>query len=237
MTEEESKQALTTNGLVMPDEFPVSAYQAVHAIVRKHNQANPTMYEQWSGAWNAMSYRYLAVTEYSASFTQSVVDRTGTASAEGRHRQERDLFGFFGSAVSALEATFYGLYAIGGFLAPARFSLATAEDQRNVSPSTTRAAFARAFGGDPMVGAMDSVTSDSAYRELREIRNILTHRSAPGRMFFLQVGISDAVPVPDEWKMLGIRMEKDMTGTRQRDLARLLAVLLEGGRTFVEARM
>jgi hypothetical protein len=237
MTEGESKQALTTNGLVMPDEFPISAYQAVHATVRKHNQANPPMYEQWSGAWNAVSYRYLAVTEYSASFTQSVVDRTGTASVEGRHRQERDLFGFFGSAVSALEATFYGLYAIGGFLAPSQFPLATAENQRNVTPSTTRAAFARAFGGDAMVGTMDSVTGDSKYRELREIRNVLTHRAAPGRMFFLQVGISDPVPVPDEWKVLGIKMDKDMTGTRQRDLARLLTALVEGGRAFVEARM
>jgi hypothetical protein len=234
---EESRHSLTTNGLVMPDEFPVSAYQAVHATVRKHNQANPPMYEQWSGAWNAVSYRYLAVTEYSASFTQSVVDRTGTASVEGRHRQERDLFGFFGSAVSALEAAFYGLYAIGGLLAPSQFPLATAEDQRNVSPSTTRVAFTRAFGGDPIVGAMDAVTGDSAYRELREIRNVLTHRAAPGRRFFLQAGVPDAVPVPDEWKVLGIRMDKDMTRTRQKDLARLLSMLLEGGRAFVEARM
>jgi hypothetical protein len=103
----------------MPNDFPVFAYEAVHAVIRKRSYTNPAMYEQWSGAWNAVSYRFLAVTQYSASFTKSVADGSGTSSVEGRHGQERDLFGFFGNAVSALEAAFYGLYAIGGFLAVA----------------------------------------------------------------------------------------------------------------------
>jgi hypothetical protein len=232
----EPQRGLTTNGLVMPGEFPVSAYEAVHAVLRKHNQAHPLMYEQWSGAWNAVSYRYLAVTEYSDSFTKSVVDRTGTATVDGRHRQERDLFGFFGSAVSALEAAFYGLFAIGGFLATAQFPLATAEDQRRVSPSSTHTVFARVFSGDPIVSVLETVTNDVAYRQLHDVRNVLTHRSAPGRRFFLGGG-NDDLPIPDEWKGLGIRLDKDMTRAREMELARLLTLLLEGSHVFVQARL
>jgi hypothetical protein len=194
------------------------------------------MYEQWSGAWNAVSHRYLAVTEYSASFTTSVVDRTGTATIEGRHRQERDLFGFFGSAVSTLEAVFYGLFAIGGFLAPTLFPLATVDDQRRVSPSSTRTAFARVFTGDALVGVLETVTNDPAYRHLHDVRNVLTHRSAPGRRFFLGGGGDGDVPIPDEWKNLEIRLDRDMTRTRELELARLLTLLLEGSSVFVRAR-
>lgn len=41
-----------------------------------------------------------------------------------RYRQERDLFGFFVSGLSAIESTNYGLFAIASMLDPNRFRIA-----------------------------------------------------------------------------------------------------------------
>jgi len=228
-------QKLSTNGLVMPAEFPTASYEAVYSVLVKRAQANAQLYEQFSGAWNAVSYRYLAVVECSEAFTASIVEHgTGPEPLE-RYRQERDLFAFFSNGVSAVDASFYGLFAIGAFLSPNHFPMTAPEDQQRVSAGSTRGAYAKAFPGDPILTVLDALSKNAAYQEWRDVRNTLTHRAAPGRRMY--VGIPEGEPLPDEWKILNIPLNKHTTETRKRELAWLLTSMLDAARTFAAARL
>lgn len=78
---------------------------------------------------------------------------------------------------------------------------------------------------------MSNVTSDATYLDLREARNMLTHRVAPGRTFFIGIGTDDELP--DQWKLNNITLDGNMAATRRAGLARLLTRLLRGADQFV----
>jgi hypothetical protein len=145
------------------------------------------------------------------------------------------LFGFFSSAFAAFEASFYGLFMIGAALDRGRFPMATARDQQAISPARTNAAFTAAFPGDPILAAFTTLFGDAAYLELREVRNILTHRTAPGRRFYVGLGDDDAPA--GEWKTFNIVMDKDTTETRRATLAKLLTHLLTASEAFVVTKL
>jgi len=229
-----SAKGLSTNGLIMPDDFPVAAYESVHRSVEPRATKFPEIYEQFGGAWNAVSYRFFAVAEYSAILSKSLAVRTSTRVA-GRCEQERDLFGFFNSGFSVLESAFYGLFALGAFVVPAAFPINTPKDQQRISPSSTFDALRKTFAKEPIVTVTSTILSDTAYLEWREVRNILTHRAVPGRTVFLGIGGDDELP--DQWKIKNIPLNAQMTELRRNELSRLITELLVGVDQFVKSHL
>jgi hypothetical protein len=225
---------LSTNGLIMPQDFPVAEYESVHKRIEPRARTSNDVYEQFAGAWNAQAYRFLAVTEYETAFCASLAAGGGNSGHAERYRQERDLFGFFSNGFSVFEATFYGLFSLGAFLSAAGFPISTAKDQQRISPASTAAAIAKAFPGDPINQAIYGVLTDPAYLEWREVRNILTHRAAPGRTFFVGIGVDDALP--DQWKIKSIPLDANMAPSRRAALSRLLTELLQGIDQFAKTR-
>ncbi len=130
---------------------------------------------------------------------------------------------------------FYALYAIAAFIEPTSFSLATPADRRKVSPTKTETAFAAAFPGDPILMTISALFADPSYQEWQRIRNVLTHRTAPGRMMYVGIGNDDAPAT--EWKLDNIPLDKALVPTRRAALARALTALLEGIETFVRAKV
>ncbi|MBZ0255102.1 hypothetical protein K8I31_03520, partial [bacterium] len=59
----------------------------------------------------------------------------------------------------------------------------------------------------------------------REVRNVLTHRAAPGRIFFASVGGGTAIA--DQWKIKSITLDVHMAPARRAELSRLISDLLE----------
>ena len=226
--------ALSTNGLTMPDDFPVAAYEAVHGKMTPFSGVNNEVYGQFAGAWNAISYRYRAFADCDELFTASISTHGAAPNAIERYRQERDLFGFFSNGFSTFEAFFYAVFAAGAFLQPAVFLIATSADQQRITASRTIEAYARAVPKDAIVGRLQQIINDTAYRELRDIRNVLTHRSAPGRTIHVAFGSEAA---PNQWKLSNIVLDQNTTATRRAHAARLLAAALEAFREFSEAHL
>jgi hypothetical protein len=226
---------LSTNGLIMPPDFPVEHYESVHKRVEGRARTSNDTYEHFAGAWNALAYRFLAVTEYQAAFTASLSIVGGSPTPDERYRQERDLFGFFSNGFSVFESAFYALFSLGAFVSAAGFPLNTPKDQQRVSPSSTAAALARVFPSDHIHKTVSAITSDSSYLEFREVRNILTHRAAPGRTFFVGIGSDDALP--DLWKIKSIPLDANMAPSRRAELSRLLRELLQGIDDFAKAHL
>src|SRR5437660_721685 len=173
-----SSAPLTANGLVMPSDFPREPFEAIHTKLASSSSGRENLYAQFAGAWNALSYRHLALTEYGDAFAASLATFGTSPDAIRRYEQERDLFGFFSNGFAAFEAYFYALFAIGALLDSSAFPLVSPSHQQQVSPTHTIRTYAKAFHGDAIIAAFDKLASNPGYRQWRDIRNVLTHRTA-----------------------------------------------------------
>jgi hypothetical protein len=218
----------------MPPDFPAAEYESVYAKVLPLAKSANDSFTNFVAAWSAVAHRFMAVTQYERSFSESIA-AVGTApAAQKRDGQERDLFGFFSNGFSVFEATFYAVFSLGAIVDPQTFALVTPKDQQRVSPLTTLAALRKAFNDDPLTAVVAQIQNDPAYLEWREIRNILTHRATPGRHFFVGIGGDDALA--DQWKLKDIPLDKNMAPKRRGELARILKILFQAIEAFTSAR-
>ena len=192
------------------------------------------LYEHYAAAWNAVAYRFSAAAQAGDDFEASVEAFGAAPPPEERYRQDKALAEFFGNGFSTFESAFYGLHTIATFIDPASFSLETPKAMRQVSPAQVSVAFTKAFPGDQILAAFNSLFDDAAYREWGEIRNVLTHRTAPGRRMYVGLEGDDAPGT--EWKLNGIVIDASMVRVRRSALARALGDLLAAVAAFVAAK-
>lgn len=225
---------LRGNGLIASDDFPVVPYESIYEIVVAKQAGHPA-YEHFAGAWNALAYRYKATVDSGEALVASFKAYGLSPQPSERYGQERLLFEFFSSGFSVFESLFYGLFALGVFLDPKFFSLLTAKDQQMVTPSRTKAAFVKAFPGDVILNELDALLADTAYQRWREIRNVLTHRAAPGRTMYVSLGDDDLPPT--EWKLTRASLGDSVVVDGRRDLSRLMSGMLSATDIFVRGRI
>ena len=225
---------LDTIGIDIGAGFPVEAYHRIHAVVvAKHTgHAN---YDHYAGASNAVAYRFKAATEYAEEFAESLKRYGSSPAPQDRYQQEKLLFGFFSSGFSALESVFFELFVLGAYVAPEAFPLDTPKDRQQVTPKRTVDRFREVFPNDPIIEAFDGVFEDAGFQGFREVRNILTHRAAPGRRMYVSLGLDDAPST--EWKLNSMPLDASIATKGLGDLASLLARLLEAGATFSDTRV
>lgn len=224
----------TPSDLPMPSDFPNEPYESTLELIAPLAQVEKEHYLHFAGAWNAVKYRFIAMAEHGEDFTQSILD--GGRGPNDRYRQERDLFGFFSNGFSVFEAAFYGLFTVGSILRPDRFPMRTAEEQQSISPSLVRKTFTREFPTDALVVAINELAAQPQYSEWRNIRNVLTHRSAPGRRLYMS---NTGETPPDEWNILGLNipLNASLTATRRAALAGLLGSFLRSIAAFSKERL
>lgn len=227
------KIKLRGNGLPPPEGFPTEPYNKIYDVVLATNPTHP-LYEHWSGAWMALAYRYCAAVDCGAQFADLCSKHGASPGPEHRYLQEKALFEFFSTGFSAFECTFYGLYAIGAFVAPASFVLSSERDQQRISPASTKDAFWRAFPNDPILTAFSALFADSEYRRWKEIRNVLTHRTAPGRRIYVSIGGDEDLPT--EWKLTSSPLDASIVAMGLDELSRLVTNLVSASSSFVEAK-
>lgn len=222
-------EPLSINGLVMPIDFPRAAFEAVQKKLDQFSKQRE--HDHFIGAWSAISYRYHGLVDYDKEFTASIVKHGPGPGQPLRYQQERDLFGFFTNGVSVFDAYCFAMFAVGALLMSRTFSLV---DEWKIDWKSTADAFQKGFPEEAMPGVLDNVWGDAAYVDLREIRNLLTHRAAPPRHHRLLVG-SGIAPMATLGRV-NVALDKDTTASRRKNVIRLLSTVLEATRTFVEAR-
>jgi hypothetical protein len=221
-------EALSINGLVMPTDFPRDLYEAVQNKLNRFQKQYG--HDYFIGAWSAISYRYHAVVDHDDDFTASLIKHGPGPGQPLRYHQERNLFGFFSNGVSVLDAYCFAMFAVGAILIPSNFSLV---DEWKIDWKFTSIAYKSSFPGDPMPAVLDKLWVDPAYVDLREIRNVLTHRGVPPRHHSLPIG-SDAKPTAILGRV-NIALDKETTSSRRQQVVRLLSTALEAALSFVEA--
>lgn len=216
----------------MPRDFAVEPYEAIRSRVVAKKDAYPHSWAQYAGAWNAVAYRFLSCADHDRAFIESI-KRAGNAPPQPeRYRQERELFGFFVTGLAAIESLCYGLFAIGSMLDAQNFPISTPRDMRSISPEKTAKQFAAAFPKEGITAALQQMRSAQDFRDWKEIRNLLAHRSAPGRAFHL------GGPHHGEalW-VKGIQIDKNTTASRREWLAKTIRALLNAADDFTDSSL
>jgi hypothetical protein len=224
-------RVLSLNQIAVPDDFPADEFEAVHRKLGSAYAERDEYRVFIMGALNAIAYRFTALAEYDESLRSLINAPNGQPF---RYMQERDLFGFFSNAHSVFDAFCFALFAVGALIDPGNFPLATEADERNVTWSTMLRAYAKAFPTDPILSELEKIWNDT--EELRDIRNILTHRGVGPRAFGVSTGAStipEGTTIPRLNNML---LELDTTSARRSKVACLLRLGLDATDTFLVRR-
>jgi hypothetical protein len=145
--------------------------------------------------------------------------------------QERELFSFFVTGLSAIESLGYSLFAIGSLLNPNAFKMTEPGQLKAISPKKTAEQFSTVFPNETVTTTLDGMLSDANYEEWCTIRTILAHRSAAGRHFTRSI---PPQPLDEQvlWGEWAIPIDATTTRTRRVWLATTLRNLLNATNAF-----
>jgi hypothetical protein len=187
-------------GLVLPTGFPDGLFEDVkHRIVPSFRNPSPEI-DNVLGAHNGVRYRLRACVDYSEEFVKCLRQVRGVPAMEGRYRQEKQLFGFFVSGIAALESFNFFIHFAAAQLKPSVFPIQKSEDIRAISRKATAEALAKEFPGDALTVALNNLAKDPKLKEWLRVRNVLAHRTAPGRVVYGSMNPNSRAPAPD-WKI------------------------------------
>lgn len=207
----------------MPADFSDEPYDNVYKRLTNARGQHP-LWPEYSFAWTGLMYRFRSCTEHDEVFTKSVTKFGSTPpDSSERYNQERDLFGFFVTGLSAIECACYGLFVIGSMLYPQRFPFATDDDKRHVKPKTTLEKYQSAYQNERLVCVLQRIINEQQYRNWTKARNILAHRSNPGRVIY---GSTKGPAKTPEWMLQDIPIDSTATASRREWLANSLRDLL-----------
>jgi hypothetical protein len=181
----------------------------------------------------AVAYRFLDATHFDKQFRDSLTRHGSAPEMPERYRQERYLFGFFVSGVSAIESLCYGLCAIAWEAEPNIFSLASLAEKRQVTPKWTQGRFCHHFPKDAITRELTTVLDSPEYVEWAQLRNALAHRTSPARTHYRNLGSASPPEPPSEWGAL--TLDPDLTAGRRLWLRGAVATLLADGGRFAAA--
>jgi hypothetical protein len=222
---------LSTTGLPMPEDLEISSYESIASRLAPLHSTYPVAWPEYAGGWVALGYRFRACAEYDESFVESLRQHGGYPPPAERHGQERDLYGFFVSGLSAVECFCYGLFAIASMLRSDRFPIQTDDEKRAINPQMVTDKFASVFPGEPVTQELSVLMGDQNYREWKDIRNMLAHRASPGRHHSITVP-----PGRDTSAWGNLILDEHVTADRRRWLAGTLRSLLRATATFTAPR-
>ncbi|MBI5204440.1 MAG: hypothetical protein HZA11_05935 [Nitrospirae bacterium] len=224
-----SKQIISSLSLPMPDDFPVAPYEIIHSCYSQRKDSNLMLWKQCAGAWNAVAYRFLSCTEHDLHYTKSVRQGIAAPSHANVYLQERELFGFFITGLAALEAFYYGIFAIASMVKAKNFPFATAADFKKINYSDTANKFQSSFKREDIANILLQVINTPEFIEWNEIRNILVHRILPNRHYYIGGDKHNQTL----WEK-GIVIDINTTSTRRKWLAKNLNDLLTSAASFTE---
>ncbi len=213
--------------LDLPDDFPVSELEAVHAHLSDPSKTRGKSrgWGEWAGACNGIVYRYLACDEHAVALAESLGQNIAPQQPE-RYRQERLLFSFFVEGLSCIECFYYGFYFVGAMIDPAAFDPEV--DGRKVTTARVVRGYRGRFRNERLTASLQAVNASAEMVVWRDVRNILAHRASPGRGFF------EGGPRSGEADWLGANLSSDTVHARRSWLADIMVSLLEPAAEFVQ---
>jgi len=225
-----TKKPLSAIGIVMPDDFPTALYESIHSRLTPITVSAPeATYDQYKGAWNALSYRFLSCEEHNKAFIKSIKRAGNSPPSSERYIQEKELFNFFVNGLSVIESLFYGLFAIASMIDSANFPIKTKKDMRAITPEETARKFEKLFPMESISDVLKKVNGSKKFIEWKTIRNILAHRSSPRRSFYAGGPENGQA----QW-IHNISIDKDTTALRYKWLIKTITDIMREADIFTQ---
>jgi len=219
------------HGLEMSTDFPDKPYLAIESKIFNKKDIHPESWEQFSGFWNAVLYRFRSCTEHSDQYNDSIKKAGNSPPQPERYTQEKELFCFFVTGLATIESLCYGVYAIGSIIKPEYFNILP-NNLINIKPTETERQFKKAFENHMISISLQKMLTDPIYKEWKIIRNILAHRSLPGRRFH-HGGSHDGKTLWIE----GIQIDANTTVSRREWLVNTISILFKDAETFTNSHL
>lgn len=227
--------------LRLAGDFPTPRYRDLYARVLEYKNAGAPghrdkEWQEFSAAWRAIAYRYLTCAEHDGEFTK-LLRVYGDAPPEPyRYLQERELFGFFTSGAAVLDCLFYAMFAIGSLANPQAFEVSLLTPLDNVTPRLVSERFVGCYPGERLSELLAETADSSAFKEWREIRGVLVHRSLPGRTVSLSSKTDGPLPA-STWKIRGHEISDELTGRRREWLRSTVTQTIVAAERFVRTHL
>jgi hypothetical protein len=225
------------SGIPIPHDFDEVLLSGVQSkAASKYEARQPELIRRLRVASMGLIYRFTACSEHDNAFTDSISKPGGDSPAmPERYIQEKNLFGFFSTGLSAIECLSFGLYAIGSIIDLTRFPAFTDRDVQNINPKSNAEKYGAAFTNDPLEIALNALIASTEYREWKKMRNVLVHQSHPGRSFSMFVTSTTSVQ-RDATKWAGFTIDSQLTRQRRTWLADKIKSILQETDAFLGRR-
>jgi hypothetical protein len=227
---------VNTTGLDMPNDFAVGPYEEIHNYLKQKRSIHEIAWDEYAAAWNAISYRFYSLSECDIAYTKYQNNSGNTPPPLERYLQERELFSFFINGLSTIESLCYGMYAIGSIIEPTSFIMQGEENFRNINANKVCEQFMRKYPLDDFTNHLNTLLRSTEYENWKQIRNILAHRSAPGRNIHVTLGGENSEKAT-VWKIMTpqeITLDAATTSERRIWISNNLKMLLESAFQFVQ---
>jgi hypothetical protein len=222
--------------LTLPPAFPDDLFGVVKDRVATKAPIGSSSVEHLGGSYNGVRYRLKACADYSEEFTHSINTFGESPPFIQRYQQERSLFGFFVSGYSVLDSFSFFMYTAAAQIDPTHFPMQKPGHLKGISCKTTPDVFAKAFSGEAIATELTKLIADPTFTQWDDFRNILAHRTAPGRAFYASFGTSIPDP-PADWKIApaaNLKIDADLTQCRLAWLVNTLAKLVSAADVFAQ---
>jgi hypothetical protein len=221
---------------VIPEDFPLDVYNKIlNRVDKKYYPVNTidSLGEQFYDAWQAVGYRFFTCVEHDIAFTASI-ERAGSRPAERMEHyiQERELYGFFVTGLTIIESFYYGCYIIAAIIDSIGFPVDRPE---KIKVDETADRYLDNFPEESITHQLDNLRKDVAYKDWKNTRNILAHRTTPQRVNEINLWPSQTNPtVGVTWSTDKILLNKNTTTIRRTWLAATVTRLICELDTFTE---
>jgi len=172
---------LKSLGISLYSGFPCETYDSVNSLLSVASLMGLPAWREFERAWNAVAYRYKACAEHDIAFTESFKRSSTSLSPTERYIQERELFGFFSTGLSAMEACCYALFSIASLHNPSKFRLSMDEHFRVTTVGRIARAFSNYFPGKAFTSTILKIYLSKEYNDWKEAREVLNHRAQPSK--------------------------------------------------------
>jgi hypothetical protein len=165
--------------------FPKDKYEKIYIKVLQYKDNFQLQYQQFSGGWRSLVYRYLACTKHSDDYIKIIKKDRISPSPFLRYEQERELFNFFTNGLSAIEELGYMLYMICSIKKPSDFKVIKKGLRKiklkNKREDCTVEKLKTFYPEENITQELEKLTNSEEYNNWVKVRNILMHRETPGR--------------------------------------------------------
>jgi hypothetical protein len=221
--------------LTMPSDFASVAFDAFveragHLEDRYRKANSDKVNPDWAAlasATNGLTYRWLALADAEKTFGSTFIK---TAKTTGdRYIEESALFAFFSNALSAVELSYFSIYTFAAQLEPTAFgSIRT--NPTKIKPAHVAKTFSSKWPTEALTLELSGAVASQPYKDVAELRNILSHRGTPARTISMQIVEILGGPTPPQpppttsWSSR--TMDQNLLPAFRADIAPILGALI-----------